>query len=237
MKEESKKMKTAFSKPTFTKPVFTKKTDESPVGPSKFSPKKDLASVFSKESTDDPIREQVKKNGKNDAERARNHAENVRMVVSVGTVVIVALFVFHFLLMNGKVLSGSMEPTLKTGQYFVANRLAYVKKSPKRGDIISFQNDKDLFIKRVIGVAGDKISFHDGYVYLNGKKLDESSYLDSDVETNCMDSFKVPDGTVFVLGDNRENSSDSRDPKTIRGNYVPIKNIKAKYLFTLPLPY
>lgn len=236
-KEKQETVKKKSVKPSVTasakEPIKRPAEEKMP----KYASPKGLKSVFSKESSDDPIREQVQKSGKSEEERARNRAENIHMVVTVGAVVIAALFVFHFLLMNGKVMSGSMEPTLKTGQYFVANRLAYVKKSPKRGDIISFKNGNKLLIKRVIGVAGDKVTFHDGYVYINGKKLDESAYLDPDVETNCMDSFKVPSGSVFVLGDNRENSSDSRDPKEIHGHYVPIKNIVAKYLFTLPYPY
>ena len=110
-----------------------------------------------------------------------------------------------------------------------------MKGNPKRGDIISFKNKDKTLIKRVIGVAGDQIEFHDGYVYLNGKKLDESAYLGSYVKTYCAETFLVPKGSVFVLGDNREYSADSRDSEVISGNYVPVKNIKAKMLFKIPM--
>jgi len=65
-------------------------------------------------------------------------------------------------------------------------------------------------LKRIIGVPGDEIEFHDGYVYINGAICDESAYLDKDIETNCDKSFTVPNNSYFVMGDNREHSTDSR---------------------------
>lgn len=130
-----------------------------------------------------------------------------------------------------------MEPTLMTGQRFVINKMAYVVRPVRTGDIISFRHFEPEsgatpnYTKRVVGVAGDEISFKNGYVYLNGEILNESAYLDEDVETNCMKTFTVPDGCVFVMGDDREFSIDSRywdDP------YVPVDTIIGKYLFTIP---
>ncbi|MBR1622972.1 MAG: signal peptidase I, partial [Pseudobutyrivibrio sp.] len=147
---------------------------------------------------------------------------------------IIGLFIlFKFIIMLGNITSGSMEPTLMTGDICVYNRLAYVSKEPQRGDIINFveKDSGELYSKRIIGIAGDTIEFYDGYVYLNGELLDESEYLEEDVDTKCLDTFTVPDNCVFVLGDNRENSKDSR---YFSYHYIPIKDIRAKYIFTLP---
>ena len=147
-------------------------------------------------------------------------------------VLVISVFViFQFVLLSGTVVSGSMEPTLMTGDWVIYNRLAYLKNEPKAGDIISFTHNGEDYCKRIIGVAGDTILFADGYVYVNGEKLEET-YFDADTETNCTKEFTVPDDTVFVLGDNREFSIDSRhweDP------YISISDINGKYLFSLPL--
>ena len=131
------------------------------------------------------------------------------------------------------VASCSMEPKLNVGNTAVYNRLAYKKSEPLRGDVIEFWSDEygKIFAKRVIGVAGDKIEFHNGFVYINGLKADESAYIGVNVETNSNKTFTVPDGYVFVLGDNRENSLDARywnEP------YISCDRIIGKYIGQLP---
>lgn len=126
----------------------------------------------------------------------------------------------------------SMEPTIMVHDFSVESKLAYLIKTPQRGDIISFDRDDKHYGKRVVGIEGDKIEFHDGYVYINGEIYDESVYLDEDVETNCNRTFEVPEKCVFVLGDNREGSIDSRFWKN---PYVSYKEIKSKCLFIVPL--
>ena len=159
---------------------------------------------------------------------------NKKMVVGMIVYTVALLILLNGILMIDKVASGSMEPTLMTGDVCIDNRLAYVVREPQRGDIITFKSREKntLMGKRIIGVAGDHIEFHDGYVYLNGELLDESAYLNEDVETNCISTFDVPDGCVFVMGDNREKSTDSR---FWENPYINVKDIKAKYMFSIPL--
>jgi len=157
-----------------------------------------------------------------------------RLLIEIAAYVFLFFILFRFVVAVGYISSGSMEPTLMTGDYMVENRLAYLIHEVRRGDVVSFRinGSHDIYCKRIIGIAGDHIEFHDGYVYLNGELLDESAYLGEDVETNCILSFDVPEDCVFVLGDNREKSTDSR---FWENPYVPEKNIKAKYLFSIPL--
>lgn len=145
----------------------------------------------------------------------------------------VLLFIFQFVLSINYITSESMEPTIKTGDFSISYRLAYITDDVKKGDVIFFYSEEtqQLMEKRVMGTPGDKIEFHDGYVYLNGQKLVES-YLDPDVETHCVKSFEVPSDCIFVLGDNRENSADSR---TWKFPYIAKSQIKGKVIYNFSL--
>ena len=119
----------------------------------------------------------------------------------------------------------SMEPTLVSGEYVVVNRLSYRLGHPQRGDIIVFhfpRDPKEEYIKRVIGLPGDEVNVMNGLVYVNGQSLDEN-YLD--VKMNYSGSWTVPTGQLFVLGDNRNNSSDSHDWGTVPMDYVVGKAV------------
>jgi len=158
------------------------------------------------------------------------------VAVVVGALV-VALVVKTFLFQAFYIPSASMEPTLEKGDRVLVNKISYDLHDVNRGDVIVFELDeedvgpdgiKDL-IKRVVGLPGDVIESRDGVVYVNDRALDEPYLAEGTVTGDPQDSRNpaierqtVPDGHVFVLGDNRSNSADSRYP--YRGP-IPIDSI------------
>lgn len=119
----------------------------------------------------------------------------------------------------------SMEPTLATGEYVIVNRLSYRFGTPQRGDIIVFHPPlapQEEYIKRVIGLPGDDVEVRNGTVYVNGQALDET-YLNT--KTNYPGTWRIPAGQLFVLGDNRNNSSDSHEWGTIAMDSIVGKAI------------
>ena len=114
----------------------------------------------------------------------------------------------------------SMEPSLHSGEFVIVNKLAYKYDSPKRGDVIVFHFPRDPqqeYIKRVIGLAGDDVVVSNGTVQVNGEVLDEPYILQSPAYSG---SWQVPEGQLFVMGDNRNNSSDSHNWGTVELDYV-----------------
>jgi signal peptidase I len=114
----------------------------------------------------------------------------------------------------------SMEPSLHSGEFVIVNKLAYKNGSPKRGDVIVFHFPRDPqqeYIKRVIGLAGDEVVVSNGTVRVNGEVLDEPYILQSPAYSG---SWQVPEGQLFVMGDNRNNSSDSHNWGTLELDYV-----------------
>lgn len=106
--------------------------------------------------------------------------------------------------------SGSMAPTLKTGDRVLADKLAYRLSEPRRGDIAVFESADGLNIKRVAGLAGDRVEIRDGVLHVNGEPRPEP-YVDRRLnDGNFFGPITVPEDHVFVLGDNRQNSLDSR---------------------------
>ena len=106
----------------------------------------------------------------------------------------------------------SMNPTLQDGDYLLVSKQAYTFHEPERGEIVIFPvgEEKKLYIKRVIGLPGDVITINDGTVYVNGIADNQGYTLDGYTIGN-IDSMVVPEGEIFVLGDNRLNSIDSRE--------------------------
>ena len=127
----------------------------------------------------------------------------------------VALFLKNFIIINATVPTGSMENTIMPGDDLLGLRTAYLFKDPQRGDIIIFKfpdDESQKFIKRIIGLPGDLVQIEDGKVYINGSTTSlEEPYLKEEWTRNTGPfEFVVPEGCYFVMGDNRNDSLDSR---------------------------
>jgi len=143
----------------------------------------------------------------------RNIVEWIGIVVGA---LLVAVIVKTFLIQAFYIPSLSMYSTLDKGDRVLVNKVSYHLHDIHRGDVVVFKRPpgvpdtgiKDL-IKRVVGLPGDTVEGHDGAVYVNGKRLVEN-YLDKGTITSDFSPEKIPDGDIFVMGDNRGNSEDSR---------------------------
>ena len=150
--------------------------------------------------------------------------------------VIIAVLIMTFLKPT-IVKENSMQPTLNPNNYIFLSKQAYTLFSqPKAGDIIVFHSDlttsdgkEKLLIKRIVAVSGDVITIAEGSVYVNDMLLDEP-YLDNVKTPGYIESYKIPDGEVFVMGDNREHSIDSRDSRI---GSIEVKEIVGKAFFRL----
>lgn len=162
---------------------------------------------------------------------------------------VLALLIRTFLFQAFYIPSPSMEPTLVVGDRVLVNKIPYYFRDPRRGDIVVFENpspgatpdrgiiggffhwllqglgaqqpESEDFIKRVIGVPGDTVQGKGGFVYVNGQRLDEP-YLTQ--TTRPFPATTVPAGKLFVMGDNRANSLDSR----FGLGFVPISKVVGK---------
>ncbi|MBD0383567.1 signal peptidase I [Paenibacillus sedimenti] len=169
--------------------------------------------------------------------------------IAISFVLVVFLGVFVF--QSTKVMGHSMDPTLHDQQRVYVSKLSHTfKYEPDYGDIViidsrvdlkrTFKNDlldspllslftrgddKHVWIKRVIGKAGDELELKDHKMYRNGVAIDEP-YLNEQMRESADAKWKVPDGHVFVMGDNRNNSMDSR----VIG-YIPLDHVLGKKLF------
>ena len=137
-------------------------------------------------------------------------------------------FFFVFTIVEGK----SMQPTFKEHERLVVNKTTSFFNNYERGDIIVFYppirtTNEKLFIKRVIAVPNDHLQIENGNVYIDGELLYEEYTNNQSTDTNEPIDIIIPEGYVFVLGDNRGNSIDSRF-KDI--GLIPFKNIKGKVL-------
>jgi len=132
----------------------------------------------------------------------------------------ILMVLYAFVIQPHQVSGQSMFPTFKDQELLLSYLLDVKQNKYKRGDVIIFHSPVEVdkkYIKRIIGIPGDRVMVLDGGVYVNGSRVDESGYLDSDVRTSGgngmiegQDIF-VDEGFLIVMGDNRPHSSDSRE--------------------------
>lgn len=136
--------------------------------------------------------------------------------VKLVIVIVVILFLMIYVVSVTQVVGNSMHSTLENGDVLVLNKIKYRFMDIKRGDIISLEYaDTKYLIKRVIGLPGDTISIRDNTLYINGEVYIEN-YLDEgleydDFELSSLGYTTIPEDMYFVMGDNREDSLDSRE--------------------------
>lgn len=157
---------------------------------------------------------------------------------SIVVALILAMIIHIFIFVPTRVSGESMYPSLQNGQYLIVSKIGHVlHKDVNYKDIVIIDSrvqrertwaddvlepldnylsifshnsqQHNIWVKRVIGKSGDEIAFHDGYVYRNGEKLEEA-YIKEPMEFSMDGTYVVPEGMVFVMGDNRNHSSDSR---------------------------
>lgn len=145
------------------------------------------------------------------------------IVLIVGAAFVLALLIQQFLVKPFGIPSESMEPTLLKGDRVLVNRLAYRFGEPQRGDIVVFRPPlgKEDYIKRIVAMGGDTVEVRSGRLFVNGVTLEEP-YLKEQQMLGHYDEIVVPEGSYFMMGDNRNNSGDSRvfgpvDEKAILG--------------------
>lgn len=152
-------------------------------------------------------------------------------IKSIVVAVLIALVIKSFVFNTIYVLGNSMNPTLQERDRLFSDRISLYISEPKRGDIVVIEapdisedeREKD-YIKRIIGVAEDKVEIKEGIVYLNGEVLQED-YIEEGIETQTYseNEWVVPDGEIFVLGDNRREGQ-SKDSRFF--GCVPVDSVK-----------
>lgn len=157
-------------------------------------------------------------------------------ILTGGILIIVFMFVISFQPIAGN----SMVPNLEEGEVIVFSKFAYKFEKPKRNEIVNVKVNKKSYVKRVIGLPGEKIEYMKGKIYIDdvpfkepflGEGIVTSNFLFEDICTkeDCPDGV-IPEGMYLVLGDNRPESDDSRNPLF---GLVPLKNVKGKLLFRI----
>ncbi len=161
-------------------------------------------------------KEKEAENGKTEAEKKDDMRKEVFSWIRMFVIVIAVVFVLtQFIIINVRVPSGSMENTIMTKDRLIGFRFSYWFDEPQRGDIILFSypvDEKQTYIKRVIGLPGETVEIREGKIYIDGSEepLEEDYLKETWTWENDGYTFNVPKGCYFVLGDNRNDSEDGR---------------------------
>ena len=174
--------------------------------------------------------------GKKEVSQTKSVKSSIVEWIKVFGLAIILAFVITLFIKPTLVRGDSMLPTLHENDYLIINKIGYKVGEPKNGDVIVFKSDleqndgtnKDL-VKRIIGIEGDRVTIKDGQVYVNDKLLNET-YLSQGMDTKGDIDLVVPQGKLFVLGDNREVSLDSRYEQV---GLVDISDVEGKVLIRL----
>ena len=154
---------------------------------------------------------------------------------SIVVVLAVLVMVYLFVMSPQEISGASMEPNFHNGEYILTNKIAYRLELPKRGDVIIFKSpkNKDIdYIKRIIGLPGDRVRLTSSKFYVNDQLVDETQYLSPTLFTfggsylRENQEIVVPQNYYFVVGDNRPHSSDSRE-----FGPVPLEDFIGKAFF------
>ena len=147
-------------------------------------------------------------------------------IISITAAIVLAMLIRTFIVELYIVEGPSMKPTLQDSERLVVNKFIYRLREPEKGEVLIFRYPRDPsrdFVKRVIATAGDTIEIKEGRVYVNDQ-LQREDYILEKTRTE-FPKVTIPDGTVFVMGDNRNNSEDSRFSDV---GFVPLDLVKGK---------
>ena len=144
--------------------------------------------------------------------------EGIHLILYIGVILLLTYLLIHFVGQRTCVNGSSMEPSLSNGDNLIVDKISYRFRDPQRYDIIVFPfqyEEKKYYIKRIIGLPGETVRIDEaGNIYINGKVLKESYGLEVMEDPGiAKDGITLGDDEYFVLGDNRNNSEDSRSPE------------------------
>ncbi len=140
-------------------------------------------------------------------------SEIISWIKTIAMAVVIAVLINSFVIVNATVPTGSMENTIMPGDRIIALRLTYYVSSPERGDIVVFRYPDDesvLYVKRVIGLPGETVEVKDGEVYINNSDTPLDDSFVKEQPLGDFGPYEVPEDCYFMMGDNRNNSQDSR---------------------------
>jgi signal peptidase I len=137
----------------------------------------------------------------------------LRELIETIVLSLVIFLLIRQVVQNYRIESHSMQPNFYEGEFILVNKLAYRLGAPERGDVLVFHNPNNLeedYIKRIIGLPGDTVDIHDGRVFINGKPLVEEYPINEIPRGSIYGPVVIEPDHLFVMGDNRPQSQDSR---------------------------